>query len=188
MAGESILIIDDTPVNLKLTQILLGCEGYAVRTACDAEEALALLEHYRPELILADIQLPGMSGLEFTRRLKADEKTRAIVIVALTALAMKGDEEKAMDAGCDGYITKPIDTRAFPLLLRAYLARGSQALPAEAESAAPPSPDKPFSFDQPEFEPLRSRFLAETTPQCERLIQSLDGVFDAVEAGKLVHK
>src|ERR1039457_6467223 len=111
MAAEPILIVDDTPVNLKLTRILLVNEGYAVLTASSGEEALELLRSYHPRLILADIQLPGMDGLEMTRRIKQDERTRGIAVVALTAFAMKGDEQKAMDAGCDGYITKPIDTQ-----------------------------------------------------------------------------
>ena len=93
--------------------LLLG-EGYDVRTAGDAEEALAVLATFRPRLILMDLQLPGMDGLELTRRLKADPATRDIVIVALTAYAMKGDEERARAAGCDGYVTKPIDTRRCP--------------------------------------------------------------------------
>lgn len=117
MAGEPILIVDDNPVNLKLTRVLLAQEGYDVKTAGDAEIALELLQTFKPKLILMDIQLPGMDGLELTRRLKAAPETRTIKIVALTAFAMKGDEEKAMAAGCDGYITKPIDTKALPQLV-----------------------------------------------------------------------
>ena len=132
MAGEPILIIDDTPVNLKLTRILLANEGYQVRTAADAEEALVLLEGFHPELMLVDIQLPGMDGLEFTRRVKADGRWRDIVVVALTAFAMKGDEQRAIAAGCDGYITKPIDTRTLPGRLREYLAA------RQARAAEPP--------------------------------------------------
>jgi two-component system cell cycle response regulator DivK len=123
MASEQILIIDDTPVNLKLTRILLTNEGYTVRTAVDAEEALTILETFHPDLMLVDIQLPGMDGLELARRVKADPRTRDIVVVALTAFAMKGDRERAMEEGCDGYITKPIDTRSLPLTLREYLAK-----------------------------------------------------------------
>jgi two-component system, cell cycle response regulator DivK len=125
MPGESILIVDDTPINLKLTRILLAHEGYDVRTANGGEEALEILESYHPKLVLADIQMPGMDGLEMTRRIKADPRHRDIVVVALTALAMKGDEEKAIDAGCDGYITKPIDTRRLPGLVARYLDGGA---------------------------------------------------------------
>ena len=109
MAGEPLLIVDDNPTNLKLARVLLSGEGYEVRTANDAEEALQLLESFHPRLILMDIQLPGMDGLELTRRLKADPARRHIVVVALTAYAMKGDDLKAAAAGCDGYITKPVD-------------------------------------------------------------------------------
>src|SRR5919106_5808819 len=103
IAGESILIVDDNPVNMKLIRILLMGEGYNVRTAADANEALAVLKDFTPALILMDIQLPGIDGLELTRRLKSDPETRDIVIVAVTAYAMKGDQAKALAAGCDDY-------------------------------------------------------------------------------------
>lgn len=111
--GESILIVDDNATNLKLAKVILVATEYEVQTAIDAEEALAILPRFHPDLILMDIQLPGMDGLELTRRLKADPKTRDITIVAVTAYAMKGDEEKALACGCSGYIAKPIDTRHF---------------------------------------------------------------------------
>jgi len=123
MAKEPILIVDDNPINLKLIRVLLAGEGYEVRTAAAAEEALDLLKDFRPRLILMDIQLPGMDGLELTRRIKADPATQKTSILALTAYAMKGDEEKALAAGCDGYITKPIDTRALPGLIAEHLNR-----------------------------------------------------------------
>src|SRR5690349_254339 len=122
MAAEEILIVDDNAANLKLARVLLTVEGYQVRVASDAEQALRLLEGYRPQLILMDIQLPGMDGLELTRRLKADPETRDIVIIALTAYAMKGDDERARAAGCDGYVSKPIDTRSLPQVLASHLA------------------------------------------------------------------
>jgi two-component system cell cycle response regulator DivK len=109
VAGEPILIVDDNAQNLKLARVVLVGAGYDVRTAVDAEAALQVLAAWRPRLILMDLQLPGMDGLELTRRLKADPATRDIVIVALTAYAMKGDDAKALAAGCDGYVTKPID-------------------------------------------------------------------------------
>ena len=136
MAGEPILVVDDTPVNLKLTRILLVNEGYTVLTAASAEEALELLHSHHPRLVLADIQLPGMDGLEMTRRIKADERTRDIAVVALTAFAMKGDEQKATDAGCDGYITKPIDTRMLGSRIRQLLDQRAASRPtAEARTA-----------------------------------------------------
>jgi two-component system cell cycle response regulator DivK len=124
MAGEPILIVDDNPTNLKLARVTLALAGYEVRVAADAEEALAILGTYRPRLILMDLQLPGMDGLALTRYLKQDPATGGIVILALTAYAMKGDEDKALDAGCDGYITKPIDTRTLAAVVARHLARG----------------------------------------------------------------
>lgn len=121
MAGEPILIVDDNPLNLKVIRVLLATEGYDVRTASDAEEALAVLQTFRPRLILMDLQLPGVDGLELTRRLKGDPATQDLTIVALTAYAMMGDEQKALDAGCDGYIPKPIDTRTLPSVVATYL-------------------------------------------------------------------
>ena len=123
---DTILIVDDNPVNMKLTRVLLTGEGYDVRTASDASEALTILQDVHPGLILMDIQLPGIDGLELTRRLKADPATRDIPIVGLTAYAMKGDEERILAAGCDGYIPKPIDTRTLSDNVRRYLRRTMQ--------------------------------------------------------------
>jgi two-component system cell cycle response regulator len=121
MPGEPILVVDDNPANAALICFLLETSGYEVRIAADADEAVAVLTGFSPRLIMMDLQLPGMDGLELTRRLKADARTRHIVIVALTAYAMKGDEERARDAGCDGYITKPIDTRSLPGVISRHL-------------------------------------------------------------------
>ncbi len=121
MASEPILIVDDNPANLKLIRVLLESEGYEVRTASDAEEALEALTTLRPRLILVDLQLPGMDGFELTRRLKANPSQHGPVILAITAYAMKGDEQKALDAGCDAYISKPIDTRTLPDIVAAYM-------------------------------------------------------------------
>jgi len=103
-----VLIIEDNPTNLKLATFLLQSVGHTVLSATDAEAGLARARAERPDLILMDVQLPGMSGLEATTQLKADAATRAIPVVALTALAMKGDEERIRAAGCDGYIAKPM--------------------------------------------------------------------------------
>lgn len=121
--GEPILIVDDNATNLKLVRVLLASEGYDVRTALDAEQALQVLATFAPRLILMDIQLPGMDGLELTRRLKADPAHRDAIIVALTAYAMKGDDEKAYAAGCDAYVAKPIDIEALPRQVADLLAR-----------------------------------------------------------------
>ena len=121
MTGNSILVVDDNPANAALVSFLLKKRGYEVRTAADAAEALAIVGEFSPRLIMMDIQLPGMDGLELTRRLKADPSTRQTIIIALTAYAMKGDEERARQAGCDGYVSKPIDTRTLPGLIAEYL-------------------------------------------------------------------
>jgi CheY-like chemotaxis protein len=122
---EQILIVDDNATNLKLLRVLLSKEGYQIRTAESAEDALAVLKEARPHLILMDIQLPGMDGLDLTRQLKADPDTRDIIVLAVTSYAMKTDQEKALAAGCNGYVTKPIDTRALPDLVRRYLDGGA---------------------------------------------------------------
>ena len=122
MTGKQILIVEDNPINLKLVHVLLTKEGYEVKAATDAEEAQAMLKDIHPALILMDIQLPGMDGLELTRLLKANPETKDILIVALTAYAMQGDEEKALEAGCDDYITKPIDIRSLTSTIAKHLA------------------------------------------------------------------
>jgi len=124
--GESILIVEDNETNLRLFTYLLSSKGYEVRGAGDAPEALQLLQTFRPRLILMDLQLPGTNGYELTRTIKADLALREIPIIALTAYAMRGDEEKARAAGCDGYVTKPIDTRAFAARIAEFLAKGPQ--------------------------------------------------------------
>lgn len=123
MKRHPILIVDDNPLNLKLARVLLLGAGCEVRTAGDAEEALEVLKAFRPKLILMDIQLPGMDGLTLTRQLKADPATKDIVILALTAYAMKGDREKALACGCADYITKPLDTRQFVERVAAHLVK-----------------------------------------------------------------
>jgi CheY-like chemotaxis protein len=121
-AAIPILIVDDNASNTKLLAFILSSRGYEVRTAASADEALAILDGFRPRLILMDIQLPGMDGLTLTRQLKADPATRDIAIIAATAYAMKGDEERVRAAGCDGYVTKPIDTRQLPIDIARFLA------------------------------------------------------------------
>ena len=125
MSCETILIVDDNAANLKLARVVLEEEGYDVKTAIDAEEALRVLEHSQPRLILMDIQLPDIDGLDLTRRLKADPRFKGVVIVALTAYAMKGDRAKALAAGCDGYITKPIDVDELPKTVARHLGGAS---------------------------------------------------------------
>ena len=131
MSGHRILIVDDNAINLKLARLVLVSEGFEVRTATSAAEALEAAHDCRPELVLMDIQLPDMDGLEVTRRIKACPELSGTLVIALTAYAMKGDDERARRAGCDGYITKPIDTRGLADTIRRHLAPGR-----EKESAA----------------------------------------------------
>lgn len=132
-AAVIILIVDDNPTNLKLAAEVLECEGHSVLRAQDAKEAREILERTVPQLILMDIQMPGMDGLTLTRLLKANPIYRHLPIVALTSFAMKGDEQKAREAGCDGYITKPIDTRKLPQQVAEILQRSAQPKPGKSE-------------------------------------------------------
>jgi two-component system cell cycle response regulator DivK len=117
-----VLVIEDNAANLTFAVFLLESASHEVLTAKDAEVGLALAREQQPDLILMDIQLPGMDGLEATAELKRDEATRAIPVIALTALAMKGDEERIRAAGCDGYIAKPMNYKAFLAAVSAQLA------------------------------------------------------------------
>jgi two-component system, cell cycle response regulator DivK len=116
-----VLIVEDNAANMTLAVFLLQSAGHTVITATDAEAGLTLARDRQPNLILMDIQLPGMDGLEATALLKQDEATRAIPVIALTALAMKGDEARIRAAGCDGYIAKPLAYRDFLAIISAHL-------------------------------------------------------------------
>jgi two-component system cell cycle response regulator DivK len=121
-----ILVVEDNPANMKLAILLLEIAGHTALSAVDAEAGLTLARDEQPDLILMDIQLPGMDGLQATALLKQAEATRRIPVIALTALAMKGDEERIRAAGCDGYIAKPLAYREFLAMIAARL----QAVPA----------------------------------------------------------
>jgi CheY-like chemotaxis protein len=128
--GITILVIDDNPVNLKLASEVLLADGHAVIRAEDAEQALSILQLRMPDLVLTDIALPRMDGLELTRRLKADSRYRHLPVVALTASAMKGDEARILEAGCDAYIAKPINTRTLTAQILRVLARPPPVVPS----------------------------------------------------------
>jgi two-component system, cell cycle response regulator DivK len=118
----TVLIVEDNPTNMSLAVFLLQSAGHTVLRATDAEAGLTLARDAQPHLILMDIQLPGMDGLEATMTLKHDVATRTIPVIALTALAMKGDEERIRAAGCDGYIAKPMRYQEFLATVAAQLA------------------------------------------------------------------
>ena len=113
MENKTVLVIEDNEMNMKLVRTLLAIGKYRVLEAIDAEAGILLAREHRPDLILMDIQLPGIDGLSATRIIKNGAALKDIPIVALTSYAMEGDEEKAAEAGCVGYIPKPIDTRDF---------------------------------------------------------------------------
>ncbi len=121
MTLATILIVEDHDSNRALVERVLSEYGYCLLTALDGREAIeiATLEH--PDLILMDMKLPRVDGYQATRTLKQQSMTADIPIVALTAQAMEGDRQKALEAGCDGYISKPIDTRAFPEQVKRFL-------------------------------------------------------------------
>lgn len=120
-AKAKILIVEDNPLNLELASDLLTSQGYAVQQASSAEEALHLVRGVQPDLILMDLRLPGMDGYAALEALREDPTTNGIPIVALTAQAMRGDEAAALEAGFDGYIPKPIDTRSFGSRVEGFL-------------------------------------------------------------------
>lgn len=127
MTRRSVLVVEDHPVNQRLLGFLLESAGFTVHAAADAHDALRQLETVLPDLILMDIQLPGVNGLELARLIRADARLQQVPIVAVTAYAMKGDEEKARAAGCSGYIPKPIDVESFIPRLMGFLGEGGAA-------------------------------------------------------------
>ncbi len=129
---SKILVIEDNPANMTLATFLLQSANHTVLAAIDAESGLTMARAERPDLILMDIQLPGMDGLAATKILKEDPATRAIPVIALTALAMKGDEQRIRAAGCDGYIAKPMRYKEFLDTIAAQLA--ARALAPEADA------------------------------------------------------
>jgi two-component system cell cycle response regulator DivK len=118
-----VLIVEDNPANLTLATFLLKSAGHIVLSATNAETGVTMAREEQPDLVLMDIQLPGMDGLQATGLLKSDEATRAIPVIALTALAMKGDEARIRAAGCDGYIAKPLAYKDFLATISAQLVK-----------------------------------------------------------------
>jgi CheY-like chemotaxis protein len=121
MAGERILLVEDNALNRRVAEFILKSQGYIVIEAKNGQEALELSRIQLPDLILMDLQLPGLDGFATTRAIKNDPRTQSIPVVALTAYAMSGDEDKALAAGCKGYITKPVDPDQLPGLVAEYL-------------------------------------------------------------------
>ena len=126
-AGRCVLIVEDNPLNMKLFSALIGAQGYEVLQAVDGAHGLELAQRCHPDLIIMDIQLPSMSGLEVTRNLKGNDGTRDIPIIATTAFAMRGDEEMILASGCDAYMSKPIAISPFLELIETFMLHGSEA-------------------------------------------------------------
>ena len=124
MSGRTILVVEDNDMNMQLVEYLLEERGFAIAKATSGEEALAVAADSTralPDLILMDIHLPGVDGLSVVRKIKGDERTRNVPILALTAHAMRGDKDRFLEAGCDGYISKPIDVKTFVSAIEQYL-------------------------------------------------------------------
>jgi two-component system cell cycle response regulator DivK len=199
MPDTTVLVVDDSAVNLKLADILLRKEGFTVHAVASAEEALRVLRTVKPSLLLVDIQLPGMDGLELARRTKEDPRTQDVVILALTASNTRSDRDRASAAGCAGYITKPIDTRTFAAQIADYLLlcdRPSGLSPADAPGAgtadqvcqSPVALSGEFGFTSIEIESLRRRFLEEGLLQCRQMLTDLGARWDTGKARQLLHR
>lgn len=191
MAGETILVVEDSAVSLKLTAALLRTEGYRVHIASTAEQALSTLRTLRPHLMLVDLQLPGMSGLELTRLVKHDEHLQEMIVVALTGHAPEGEEQIAKEAGCDGFLVKSSDTHGLMVRVRSYLDRDAAAPPAQTVEAATPKGSWPqftcFALPASEMEDLRRSFLADGVVQIRRMLASLESQLDAPALSRMVH-
>jgi CheY-like chemotaxis protein len=118
---EKILVVEDNPQNMRLVEMTLRASGYEIIKAVDGEQALEVATRESPDLIVMDIQLPKITGDEVTRRLRQQSRLKGVPIIALTAYAMKGDEQRFIEAGCDAYVAKPINTREFPALIASLL-------------------------------------------------------------------
>jgi len=162
MGLKKVLVIDDNPVNLKITSTWISRAGCETSAVVSAEEALELLPSLRPDLILTDIQLPGMDGLEFARRVKASPEWRAIPVVALTALESKEDEVKIREAGCEGYLVKPVNAKTLADLVKKHLSSDPKP--------APPPPAAPPAEEEDSLESLRAQFLSEGAEKCRALV------------------
>jgi two-component system cell cycle response regulator len=192
MAGESILIVEDLPESLKFTASVLRREGYRVSIASSAEQALSTLRFLQPDLILVDFMLPGMNGLELSGRIKQDSRLQKSVVVALTASSEPGDELRARQVGCDGYLAKPIDSPALIARVRDFLDYGKDAPSAYASTPAlaPQAPAGQGIYGLPENElaELQESFLKGGKGISRQLLASVDGQFDAARAGRTVHQ
>jgi DNA-binding response OmpR family regulator len=190
MAGESILIVEDVPESLKFTAAVLRREGYRVSIASTAEQALSTLRFLQPDLILVDFMLPGMNGLDLTARIKQDTRLQKTVVVALTAATEPENELKARQAGCDGYLTKPIEARALLARVRDFLDFGEDTPGAFSTGAVPePGGDNGIAgLPNNELAELQESFLRAGKGVSRQLLASVEAEFDAAKASRTVHQ
>ncbi|MCR4344083.1 MAG: response regulator [Candidatus Scalindua sp.] len=121
MSDINVMVVEDNEKNRKLMRVVLKSKGYNVIEAATGEEAISALKKQKPDIILMDIQLPGIDGITLVKQIRADTNTNDIPIIAVTAYAMKGDEQKILSCGCNDYISKPIDTHELPNIIEQYL-------------------------------------------------------------------
>ena len=190
MAGESILVVEDIPESLKFTAAILRREGYRVSIASTAEQALSTLRFLQPDLILVDFMLPGMNGLDLTARIRQDSRLEKSAVVALTAASEPETELKARQAGCDGYLTKPIEARALLARVRDFLDFGKEAPGAFRTDEVLEAPSGGGISDLPDnqLEELKESFLKGGRGVSRQLLAGLDADFDAEKATGTVHK
>jgi two-component system cell cycle response regulator len=167
MPSTRVLIVEDNPINRDLLDYLLQAFGYQTLSADDGLQGLALARSEQPDIILCDVQMPGMDGTELARHLKADPATAGIALIAVTALAMVGDRDRILAAGFDGYIAKPIEPDELLAQLRRYLPAPAAAPPAVATATVLVLDDTPMNLDYKRsvLQPLGCRVLTTTTPE-----------------------
>jgi len=192
MAGETILIVEDLPESLKFTAAVLRREGYRVSIASTAEQAISTLRFLQPDLILVDFMLPGMNGLELSAWIKQEPRLHKSAVVALTAYSAPEDEARAKEAGCDGYLTKPIEARALVARIRDFLDFGKDAPGAYASVPSPPprpAADKGIpGLPEDELVELQESFLRGGKGVSRQLLASVDGQFDPAKTTRTVHQ
>ena len=190
MSAKTILVVDDVAINLKLVAAALRNEGYRVRLASSAEEAWTTLKTMRPDLMLVDIRLPGMDGLELTRILRRDTRLSDVRVIAFTGASGGSDMQLAFNAGCDGYVIKGSDLSE--LIQRVRVQLGERAEPPAAETSALAGTvepvAKPLALDGPEMEALRRKFLTGAIREVRRILEFLPASFDAAGASRILHQ
>ena len=185
MAGESILVVDDAVFTLKLIATVLRNDGFKVQLASTAEQGLLILGTLLPDLVLVDIRLPGMNGLDMTRRIRRQTRFESVAVVAMTSRLEDSVEQDALDAGCNGFVAKPVEPKALGAQIRRFLGVEREKSPFSEEL---PFTTGRFSLSGAESEGLRRGFLEEAVHQNRGLLSALDARFDADAARKLVYR